>query len=441
VIPSELPRQLKVALKCQVVVRPSNPIYGTVGAGVKQDDELTEGNSLVPESVQQTERHRDLHAKVIAIYRRQRCALYIGSSNYTRPGLGLPQAGGGTTGKSNWEAGMIYLLRKRSQSIVKQITAFAGSAIEVPPDGRIPTKEPEHEPDPPSPTFLREIVVEGVKIVIRFQETADIPTDLSILMPDPVQPGRYFLLVRTKPADIPPRTVELFFNDCAYVNEALEAVVAGNSPPSIENICSWVEVRWQGECAYFPVRFEEKTTLPRVRGARKATERELLEYFLFGREPWIGDRGDGPAGPSTADGPEDPVDTRSILSYLIRTFVEAIPGLEAQILCTLHSEPALRAALFGPTSVIEVANRANESLRDQPARGEPKKTPVSVSFQLIEIIAMLRRCKDKTSTLGTSALITKAIECCQESLKSLIADFPQLHQTTLEEYSRLFNAE
>lgn len=127
------------------------------------------------------------------------------------------------------------------------------------------------------------------------------------------------------------------------MNEKLETVVDGNANRTIENVSTWVEVRWAGECAYYPVRFEEKTSLPRVPGARRATEGELLEYFLLGREPWTVNSGDSPSAPADIGGPEGPVDTRYILSYFIRKCVEALPGLEAEILRAVHSMPALRA--------------------------------------------------------------------------------------------------
>ncbi len=186
VMPSALLGQLRDALNCRVFVRPSTPSYGTSGIQTAKDDDLTEDTKLVSGPAPQAEGHRALHAKIIAVCGRQGSALYVGSSNYTRRGLGSSRADGTTGGNPNWEAGLIYLLGARHQSLVKQLTAFAGSPIEVPLDGKLLTAEPEHEPDLPAPTFLQEVVVEGTKIIVRFQETVDIPAGLSILMPDPL---------------------------------------------------------------------------------------------------------------------------------------------------------------------------------------------------------------------------------------------------------------
>ena len=440
VMPSALPGQLRAAFNCRVFVRPSSPSYGTSEVETGQGDDLTEDSKLVSGPAPQAERHRALHAKVIAICGRQGSALYVGSSNYTRRGLGSSHADGTIGGNPNWEAGLIYLLGRRHQSFVKQLTAFAGSPIEVPPDGIIPTWEPKHEPDLPAPTFLQEVAVEGTRILVRFQETEDIPTDLSILMPDPMTSDRYFLLVRAKPGDVLPKTVELSLKNCVYVNEKLETIVGGSFNRTIEDVSTWVEVRWSGQSTCFPVRFDEKSALPRVPGARRATLGELLEYFLLGHEPWTVGSDCSPSDPSDMGGLEDPVDTRFILSYFIRKFVEAIPGLEAEILRAVHSGPALRATLFGPTGATRVAEKVSESYRNGPAPGEPNQTPVSAAFQLVEIIAALRRCTDKTS-LEASTLIKKAIEQCENLLKDLAAACPELRGGTLEEYRRLFKTE
>jgi hypothetical protein len=440
VMPSALPGQLRAALTCRVFVRPSIPTYGTSGAEASQADDLTEDSKFVSGPAPQVEHCRELHAKVIAICGRQGSALYVGSSNCTRRGLGSSQADGTIAGNPNWEAGLIYLLGGRHQSFVKQLTAFAGSPIEVPPDGTIPTWEPKHEPDLPAPTFLQEVVVEGTRILVRFQDSEDIPADLSILMPDPTTSDRYFLLVRAKPRDVLPKTVELSLNDCVYVNEKLETIVGGTFNRTLENVSTWVEVRWRGQSTCFPVRFDEKSSLPRVPGSRRATLGELLEYFLLGREPWTVGGDYNPNDPSDMGGPEDPVDTRFILSYFIRKFVEAIPGLEAEILRAVHSGPALRATLFGPTGAIRVAEKVSESYRNGPAPGEPNQTPVSAAFQLIEIIAALRRCTDKTS-LEASTLIKKAIGQCEKLLKDLAVACPELRGGTLEEYRCLFKTE
>ena len=78
---------------------------------------------------------------------------------------------------------------------------------------------------------------------------------------------------------------------------------------------------------------------------------------------------------------------------MIRRFVQAIPGIEADVAAAAYSRAALLNALKGPTSPLELAKQAFASLRQPPKRGEPTKTPTAVGFQLVEICAALERSK------------------------------------------------
>jgi hypothetical protein len=136
------------------------------------------------------------------------------------------------------------------------------------------------------------------------------------------------------------------------------------------------------------VRFDEKATLPLLLVGRRPTEGELIEYFLLGHEPDYGGESNGSAGNQallpTADAA---IDTRRILAYFMRRFVQAIPGIEAEIARASYSRTALEAALRGPTGALELAERAFASLQKLPGPDEPVKTPTAVGFQLVEISA------------------------------------------------------
>ncbi len=156
----------------------------------------------------------------------------------------------------------------------------------------------------------------------------------------------------------------------------------------------FVEVRWDGHSATFPVRFDDKTRLPLLLVGRKPTEGELIEYFLFGKEPEEWEEGSGlPGEDSKGPATDAPIDTRRILAYFIRRFVQAIPGIEAEIRRAGYSRASLDAVLRGPTSPLELAERAYASLTRPPASDEPAKTPTAVGFQLTEILAALLRCQ------------------------------------------------
>ena len=113
----------------------------------------------------------------------------------------------------------------------------------------------------------------------------------------------------------------------------------------------FVEVRWNGHSANFPIRFDDKTRLPLLLVGRKPTEGDLIEYFLFGKEPEEWEEGNGLAGQeSNVSSIDAPIDTRRILAYFIRRFVQAIPGIEGEIRRAGYSRASLDAVLRGPTT-------------------------------------------------------------------------------------------
>jgi len=263
-----------------------------------------------------------------------------------------------------------------------------------------------------------------------------------ILMKDRANQEHYFVLLQGIMGESTLISFEVALEDCPIVDEALSSIPTEGRAVTAGNVRASVEVRWCDHSAQFPVRFDDRTLLPPVRGMRQLTEGELIDYFVNGREPWGPDPPDGEPGPKPP-GPEeetpDPVDTRGILSYFVRHFVEAIPGIEAEVQRAMHSGPALEASLFGPTSPVVLAKRALESLRFGPASGEPKKTSVSVAFQLVEIIAALKRCQDKVAITECKEVLRSGIEQCQEVLKDLSAECEDLRTGTFPGYRRIFS--
>lgn len=441
-LPGGIPSALRAALNCPILIRPSMANYD-VGDTESENEtgELMEDQRLPVRVEQSLAVRRALHAKIVAVRGARGCALYIGSSNCTRRGFAL--SGAGTGGSSNWEAGFVYRLG-RNHSIVDQLLLFAGPAVEVPADGRVETREPECEPEPPVPLFLHEVVAVGTRITVRLREDEPVPPDLVIAMPDRANPERLFLLLRGVVGDSHMTSHEVALEDCLHVDENLAAVPSNGAAVSVVNVAAVVEVRWNGYEAQFPVRFEDRTLLPPVPGMRRLTESELIEYFLTGHEPWTWDTADGsiiPGKPETGSETSDLTDTRRILSYFVRRFVEAIPGMEAELQRALHSKPALEAALLGPTSPVALAERAVESLRAGPPSGEPKKTPISVGFQLVEIVAVLQRCRERATTAEGKTVLDRGIERCQQILDGLVTEYEQLKDETFWEYRRFFAAE
>jgi hypothetical protein len=200
------------------------------------------------------------------------------------------------------------------------------------------------------------------------------------------------------------------------------------------------EIRWAGYSYEYPVRFDDKATLPIILRGRKPTESELIEFFLSGREPaaFFEELQFVEAEDHATGNRETPIDTRGILSYFVRRFVHALPGVESQVKRAAYSRPALDSALRGPTSPLALAHRAFESLTKQPPAGEPRKTATAVGFQLVELLAALRRCRDDIAQPDFKELFTPVLAEIREFLASVVRNSPELQSPSFTQYRTEF---
>jgi hypothetical protein len=429
VLPPGLAGKLRRQLDCPLTLRPAQTDYGTKEESDAGD--ATEDDDFVPATQGLPHIQRALHAKLIVIEGEHGSVLYCGSSNLTRRGLDLG-------GVPNWEAGWIFRLSKRTaKKIVWPLLAFAGPPQEVLPDiEEPPTKAPEKEEEKAFPTFLQEIVSTGDQLTIRFR--AAVPSDLVLVLENKVGSAdqRYWLLLDVAAQGGPPGNPHVVhLHECNHLDEnqgqLSDASLASNHQPE-----AFAFVRWSGQEAYFPLRYDDKSALPQILLGRRPTEAELIDYFLLGRVPGEG----GPAEPG--DQPLDPegrpVDTSRILAYFMRRFVQALPGLEAELLQASHARAPLRAALFGSTSPVALAQEAYESMKRSPGPHEPNKTPTAVGFQLVEIIAALRRGRDRMVEADHRAAYEEAVAKCRNWLDKLTAAYSDLRSAEFSKYRRLF---
>ena len=427
VFDSSLAIELKNRLRSRLYLRAALPNAGQQDSSptvTDSGDELEEkelATRLEAANPNGAEVRRSLHAKMILVDGAAGSVLYAGSSNCTRRGLGL----GGPT---NFEAGVVYRLTPRQKKQVSGLLTFAGPATEV-LSGKPPsTVQPASEEEKFVPSFLSEVVASGTMVTVRFRET--VPADVVLLMPIPARTGDhgFWLLYRagahSQPSD---QDVTVDLAVCQRCNDRLEPLPAGPSGQQVlPNV--FVEVLWNGHSATFPVRFDDKTRLPLLLVGRKPTEGDLIEYFLFGKEPEQWEEGNGLAGQESNGPPIDaPIDTRRILAYFIRRFVQAIPGIEAEIRRAGYSRASLDAALRGPTSPLELAERAYASLTQTPASDEPAKTPTAVGFQLTEILAALLRSQNRVTDCGLQECFQPVIARCREMLDTLVSKHKELH--------------
>lgn len=396
---------------------------------ITEDDLLTGAVSTGSDSDHSV--YRPLHAKMILLDGNEGSVLYAGSSNCTRRGLGL----GGPT---NSEAGFVYQLTPKQRKKIKPMLGFFGPAVEVLPGKSPNITPPTREPDPPAPTFLIEVVACGTKLTVRFNAKFAVPDDLRILMeiPASVNERHYRIVYRHDLASPKNETVKVNLGDCQRCDSD-EAELPDNdaTQPVVTHVV--VDVRWEKNVVQFPVRFDDKAILPLLLVGRRPTEGELIDYFLFGYEP--GDGGDGkPNGNEEKSKADAPVDTRRILAYFIRRFVQAIPGIESEILHASYSRTAIDAALRGPTSPSELVERAFASLSAASNPDEPEKTPTAVAFQLIEILAAMKRCRAKVNDSELQSCFDPVIARCDELLHQLIDAHPELDNPAFRMYQSRF---
>jgi hypothetical protein len=385
-----------------------------------ETEEKEFASRLRPIDHNSSEAQRPLHAKLILVDGKAGSVLYAGSSNCTRRGLGL----GGPT---NFEAGLVYRLTPRQRKQVAGLVGFAGEAIEVHADLVPATVQPVSEKEVVVPTFLAEVVASGSTVTIRFRDV--VPSDLVLLMPIPAKAGDdgYWLLYRAGVQGNPPlETITLDLTSAARCDERLAPLPADSEGQPIQPHV-FVMASWQGYSATFPVRFDDKTQLPLLLVGRKPTEGELIEYFLFGTEPdeW-GDGSSSQDGDAPQSMTDAPIDTRKILAYFVRRFVQAIPGIETEIHRAGYSRTSLDSVLRGPTSPLELAERAFASLNRAPIGDEPQKTPIAVGFQLTEILAAILRCKSAVVDPELRACFEPVVTRVREMLSILVSQQTEL---------------
>jgi hypothetical protein len=424
---------LKKGLTGRLFLRPTHPDVGVLASTIPEaGDELEEtelASRFQAHNGKGEEVQRVLHAKVILLDGRDGSVLYVGSSNCTRRGLGL----GGPT---NHEAGFVYRLPPRLRKQIAGLLGFAGPPCEVRADTMPATVQHVPAEEVAVPTFLAEVVATGTLVSVRFREA--VPGDLVLLMPIPTKAGDtgYWVLYRADAAEATTdQPVIADLAACPRCDDSLQTLAA--DPPA-QPILPHVSVvaRWGNHSATFPVRFDDKARLPLLLVGRKPTEGELIDYFLFGREPdeWGDDSGLPGEDGDTAT-PDAPIDTRRILAYFIRRFVQAIPGIEAEVRRAAYSRAALDAALRGPTSPLELAERAFQSLGRVPASDEPQKTPVAVGFQLTEILAALLRCETTVPDPDLRQCFGPVVVRCRELLGTLVSQRPDLRAGAFTKYA------
>lgn len=432
----EMPPALLKALQAHGIgrleVSHSVPDFGCGPEGTAPADAEDEYDGIGAETTKEFAAWRSLHAKALLIEGSKASVLAMGSFNFTRRGLGLHAA------TANTEAGIIWHVPAASSGRLQQVLGFSAPWRQV----DRPLEELVMQPDPIEgesgqqwPAFIRSIRASRDALIIE-GDGATWPTELKVSMRDIrsrlVQKDCYFdswVLVR-------PPAGEDVRAELGFVASWMEE--EGPQPPSRYPALPDLEVllEWGDQRTMLPVVFIEKHEFPVVERAVREDERMLLDWFL-GLRPADEADADGYGhgfDPETSDRAAEPEDRAGILSYLIRDFVHALPGISAHLEEGASTETGLRTALLGPRSPAKLAEEILGT-RMQPANGGPAKTRVATTFQLIELRKLVERATLPELPEGaTERLRGQCLASIDRALAAVIDQFEEPMEPVLATY-------
>ena len=389
----EVPVSLAVALKrrgARVFVAPASPDHG-VETSARDVGETTETDAAVEVGRARVREHkRALHAKVLLAEGPKTSLLAAGSFNHTRRGWGMQSP--------NTEAGLVWRMDGKGRTALGTVLSFVCDAdfVEVkgdPSDWVVDPRERETEQSAAHwPGFL--VAVEGGTDWIRLVcDPEDFPEGgLALSMRD-------IRGLRSPDQDSPVFEWTIRAEDASQADGALDwgrlplpdNALDQASQPLPRLVDLQLDLQWEGGHATVPVRFVDKDAMPIVMSGKSPDEQTLIAYFLgLWRE--TDEAGFNHALPPTLPIPgssarADSHDPTGILSYRIRSFIQALPGVRTALEDVPPSEGAVRRALRGPTSPLALGKKAVEGFHD-PTGG---KSHVAAVFQVAELVGVVQR--------------------------------------------------
>lgn len=381
VIPAAMVRALQ-ASGAVVEVAAAQPGWGVTTEGGKGD--TSEFDGVANDRSGKAEARRPLHAKALLLEGTSATIAAVGSFNFTRRGLGLHGAG-------NAEAGLLWRSKPKAFG---DLFPFAGTWTKMDDKSASLLREPESRGDTgtkPWPNFLTSIRAtrEGVEIE---GDGGTWPASVTLVMADirgrQLTGGRLFdPWVITRREAIGPFEAKLPL-EAGWIAAESKAPRGAEFRPLAD---LEADVSWDGQTVRVPVLFIDKDQFPILESRSREDERALIAFFL-GLTPADAGEGDGlshsvdpiDAGAETRRPPDS-----DIVSYHIRSFVHALPGVAARLREGALTETGLRTALLGPRSAVELAREVVAGWQ-RPARGAPRKSAVATAFQLVEITRVVR---------------------------------------------------
>lgn len=320
---------------------------------------------------------RRLHAKVVLVEGKATSLVYAGSANFTSPGWGFAAAEA-----SHVEAGVVLRRRRTGRDALRKLVPpLAGKPVPlgVSLSPALGTQGPEEPPAGPWPTFIRELRL--VPVPSRDELALEVTVDADLA------PGSWSLAYAEDgaPAHTSSAPTKAPRFELPLTAAELEAIIRRKS----------VFVRWDDASAWIPVNvaLDARTAIPFGDGSTRPRENELIAFFqgrLSVEDVYpIPDGIDADIDGGVTDvAAPSAVDTSKILSYQIRAFVEALPGMREVLLREASTPSGIRMSILGPISPIALAKEVGRA-------AEQGRSPVAAGFQLVELQRVLRALKEE----------------------------------------------
>jgi phosphatidylserine/phosphatidylglycerophosphate/cardiolipin synthase-like enzyme len=343
---------------------------------------------------------RALHAKVLMLEGPLTTVAYAGSANFTVPGWGF-----GRREAANIEAGIILRRRGRARA---------------PLEGLIP-------PTTGQPVVLEGAASSAIQTPESDEQGEEFPTFLFAveLRPSPADAARLELVVEVDVTRSPERwSLALAEQDepCLTGTAAEELCSVALSRDALNTVYKSrvVYVRWSGKQsdkpAMYPVNVSQaaRESLPFGDPGALPGEDQLVAFYqgciawedVFPVAP--GEEGDSQSAAALPSA----VDTSRILSYQVRSFVQALHGVRGALRDATATETTLRLALLGPVSPVALARQVHHAVT------KDGRSPTAGAFQLVELLACLHDARSWEVDPRVAASWAKA---CQEACAHLTA--------------------
>lgn len=270
---------------------------------------------------------RVLHAKTLTLGSTGGWTTYIGSSNFSRRGLGL--------GPRNIEAGLVYALKDEDAAdVVPALDAVPRERVRLIPS------------DPDDLDGPRE---RSMRLPPGFCEALHAPGELIFRLDPPRLPSWWSIAVDAK---------------SIASSEDPDAGTTELRRPYAPDACSIVDVTWRdhhgedGHRAWW-VNVMNRSQLPDPELLKNLDLTTLLEVLSGGRPLHLVLAHRDSTGPTGADmssiNPHDKVDTETFILKQARRFAQALEGLEARLAQPCYSRTGLDFRVRGPVGPLRLA--------------------------------------------------------------------------------------